>query len=344
MMVRVVTVDDIQNLVRKVTLNTFFKKLIERLEYDYSRWHEFEKIPRIANHYPFGVIELMPTSDDDYYAFKYVNGHPLNPGENKQTVVATGMLADVATGYPVMMSEMTMLTALRTAATSVLASKYLARKDSTCFGLVGTGAQSEFQLLAHKAIFDITDVYYFDTDPAAMKKFGKNMASQSLRLHPCKNAEDVAKNSDIITTATAAKYQAIILELDWVRPGTHINGVGGDCPGKTEMDPAIMEKAKIVVELFEQTKHEGEIQNGFEDKVHAELWELVDTSKKGRETDEEITLFDSVGFALEDYSVLRLVYGMVEEFHIGHIMDMVPDMADPKDLYSVCVSRTEHVG
>lgn len=334
-MVRVITVDDVRTIIRKVTLKTFFLRLIDRLEQDYARSEQFSKTPRLASHLPHGVIELMPISDQDYYSFKFVNGHPDNPAANKQTVVAVGMLADISTGYPVLMSEMTLLTALRTAATSALASKYLARKDVRRFGIIGTGAQSEFQVLAHHFLLGVDQIYYYDIDPHAMEKFADNLCSYGMELMPCRNGEEVVANSQILTTATANKAVVKVVADSWIKPGMHINGIGGDCPGKTELDHALLHRCKIVVEHLEQTKHEGEIQQVAGNPVYAELWELAARIKPGRQSDQEITLFDSVGFALEDYSVLRLIYKLAEEFHVGHMLDMVPSAQDPKDLYAM---------
>lgn len=332
-MVRVITVDDVKQLLQKVTLKTFFLKLIDQLKSDYSRWHEFHKSPRHATHYPQGVIELMPISDNEYYSFKYVNGHPGNTKHNKQTVIATGQLSLVANGYPVLISEMTLLTALRTAATSALVSQYLAKKNAKTFGIIGTGAQSEFQTLAHHFAIGIHDIYYFDTDPHAMEKFAENLKPFRLQLHPCKDGKTVVEKSDIVTTATAQFGHHKIVHADWVKKGSHLNKIGGDCPGKTELDPLLINASKIVVELLEQTQVEGEIQQLSGKKIYAEIWEIVSGKKIGRETPDEITLFDSVGFALEDYSVLRLVHRLTEDYHIGHKLDMIPETPDPKNLF-----------
>ncbi len=334
-MVRVITVDDVKNIIRKVTLKTFFTQLIDQLESDFHRWNDFDRMPRVASHFPHGVIELMPISDKDYYAYKYVNGHPYNPKDQKQTVVATGMLADVATGYPVLLSEMTILTALRTAATSALASKYLALPNSDTFGIVGTGAQSEFQVLAHHYALGLNKVFYYDLDPQAMEKFKNNLAGYDMELIACENAQAVVEGVNVVTTATAKKAHVQVLYPEWISAGMHINGIGGDCPGKTELGPDILSKAKIIVEMLEQSYLEGEIQHLDKDDVYAELWEIISGKKSARDGGDEITLFDSVGFALEDYSVLRLVYRLAEEFHVGHVLDMVPDTPDPKNLFSV---------
>lgn len=328
------TIEDIHQLIKKVTLGQFFLKLIDQLKSDYARWKEFHKSPRHAIQVPDGIIELMPIADSEYYSFKYVNGHPNNPKHNKLTVIATGQLSQVKTGYPLLITEMTLLTALRTAATSAMASQFLARKDAKTFGIIGTGAQSEFQTLAHHFALGIRDIYYFDVDHAAMEKFAKNLQPFRLNLHPCKDGHSVLNHSDIITTATARPGHQKVLEAGWVKPGVHINKIGGDSPGKTELDPSLVKKCKIVVELLEQTKHEGEIQQ-VDAKIYAELWELAAGKKRGRESAEEITLFDSVGFALEDYSILRLVHELAEDYHAGHKLDMIPEISDPKNLFGV---------
>lgn len=336
-MVRVVTVNDIDQLLKKVTLKTFFLKLIEQLRSDYSRWHEFQKSPRHATHVPGGVIELMPISDKEYYSFKYVNGHPNNTKQKKQTVIATGQLSLVETGYPVLISEMTVLTALRTAATSAMVSQYLARKNAKTFGIIGCGAQSEFQVLAHHFALDMHEIYYFDTDAHAMEKFAANLKPYRLRMHPCTDGRTIVEKCDIVTTATAQKGRHKIVEAGWVKQGCHLNKIGGDTPGKTELEASLVERSKIVVEFLEQTKVEGEIQQVRDPKVYAEIWELVTGKKRGRESDDEITLFDSVGFGIEDYSILRLVHQLAEEYHMGHKLDMVPHTPDPKNLFGVII-------
>lgn len=331
---RVLTVENIRELIHKMTLKNFTLELITQIKSDYTRWAEFEKSPRHAIYVADGVIELMPIADKEYYAFKYVNGHPNNPKNKKQTVVATGQLSSVENGYPILFSEMTVLTAIRTAATAALASQYLVRKDAKTFGIIGTGAQSEFQTLAHHFALGFEEIFYFDLDPSAMEKFAKNLEPYHLKLIPCKDGRSVVEKSDLITTATAQKGHKKVLESSWIQKGCHINGIGGDSPDKTELDPEILKTSKIVVELLEQSKIEGEIQQ-YPGEIYAELWELVGGQKKGREKEDEITLFDSVGFAIEDYSTLRLVQRLAEEYNIGHQLGMIPETPDPKNLFGV---------
>lgn len=331
-MVRVVTVKELGELIHRVGLREFFLKLIDRLREDYSQWKSFQKSPRHATEVPEGIIELMPIADAKYYSFKYVNGHPNNPKHKRQTVIATGQLSLVESGYPILLSEMTLLTAFRTASTSALASHYLAKKGAKHFGIIGCGAQSEFQVLAHHFSLGVRDVYYFDIDEKAMEKFEGNLKRFPLQLHRCREGKEVVEKSDILTTATAKQGHHKVVRSEWLKEGMHLNKIGGDSPGKTELESAVLGKCKIVVELKAQTEHEGEIQQGGE--VYAELWEIVTGQKKGREAN-EITLFDSVGFALEDYSALRLVHSLAEEHDIGLKLEMVPGPSDPKNLFGV---------
>ncbi len=333
-MVRVLTIDHIREIIQRIGIEACFSQLIDVLRDDFSRWQDFEKMPRIAHHFKRGVIELMPICGKDYYAYKYVNGHPYNPKQNKLTVVATGMLSEVESGYPILISEMTILTALRTAATGALAATYLARKNSKTLGIIGTGSQSEFQALAFHIALGVNRIKYFDIDEKAMQKFADNLSAFHLTLIPCKDAQSTVENVDVVITMTADKKRSRILEDRWIRAGMHINGVGGDCPGKTELDPAILKRAKIVVEYLEQSRIEGEIQN-LKDPIYAELWQLTSQEKAGRESDDDITLFDAVGFALEDYTVLKYFYSLSEKMNIGELLPMIPSIDDPKNLFGL---------
>ena len=335
---KVITIDALRQIIDRVGLHGFMRKVILALEEDFLRWDEFHKSPRHAVHYPEGVIELMPCGDDALYAFKYVNGHPKNTHEGKLSVIGLGLLAEATSGYPLMLSEMTLLTAFRTAAVTALGAKYLARPDSACLALVGTGAQAEFQLLACRTLLPFECVRYYDLDSEAMEKFAAYARSHVDSLVPCADITETVKGADMVITATAAKKRIRLLSRRMVGPGVHIHALGGDCPGKTELDPELLKHCKIVVEYLPQSQCEGEIQNLADLPVHGELWELLDGRKAGRENDQEITLFDSVGFALEDFSILRLVYRLACELEIGEELALIPSVSDPKNLFGLLTS------
>lgn len=330
---KIVTVTDIRKLVQTIGLESFFERVIAALEEDFGRWDEFLLSPRHATHYPHGVIELMPCADQQLYAFKYVTGHPGNPLNGKPNVVAIGMLCDVASGYPLMISEMTLLTAFRTAATSVLAAKYLAKAGPKSLAIIGAGAQAEFQVMAFASFFELENVRFFDVDPHAMTKFSRNLSRQKFRLIPCRSTIEAVHHADIVITATAAKKRQSLFEFEDISSGTHIHAMGGDCPGKTELSGKFLDQVKLVVEYRPQVLVEGEVQQCEANRIYAELWELVCKDKPGRQDQHEITLFDSVGFALEDFSILRVVYGLAKEHQLGAELPLIPELDDPKNLF-----------
>jgi len=332
---KILTVTDIQELIRIVGLENFFQCTISALEQDFWRWQQFFLSPRHATYYRDGVIELMPCSDDRLYTFKYVNGYPGNPLKGKLSVVAIGVLSDAANGYPLMLSEMTLLTAFRTAAAGVLAAKYLARENSKSLAIIGTGAQAEFQVLAFAGFFQLEEVRFFDTDPMARAKFSENLAGQKFRLTPCNDPTEAVRGADIIITATAARKRQSLLSVEDIAPGAYIFAMGGDSPGKTELSAEFLEHTKVVVEYKLQSLLEGEVQQCEADIVYAELWQLVCKHKPGRQDDQELTLFDSVGFALEDYSILRVVHDLAEKHQLGTELELIPELNDPKNLFGL---------
>jgi ornithine cyclodeaminase len=330
-----VSVDHMMKLAHHIGIETMLAGLAEYIEADFRRWSLFDKTPRIASHSAEGVIELMPTSDGEVYGFKYVNGHPKNTREGLQTVTAFGLLANVGNGYPVLLSEMTVLTALRTAATSGMVARHLAPKGSHTMAMIGAGAQSEFQSLAMKALVGLKSVRLYDIDPAATEKAARNLAGTGLTVVPCSSAEAAMEGAQIITTCTADKQYATILTDNMVGSGVHINAIGGDCPGKTELALGVLNRSTIFVEYPEQTRIEGEIQQLAPDHPVTEMWQVLAGEAPGRTSAEQITLFDSVGFAIEDFSALRYIRDHIggTEYYLD--LDLLADPDDPRDLYGM---------
>ena len=330
---------DVAAMTRRLGLPELLKRLVGYLEADYLRWQDFDKTPRVAAHSPDGVIELMPIADHELYTFKYVNGHPRNYRFGLSTVMAFGALADVATGTPQVLSELTISTALRTAATSVMAAKRLARPDAKTMALIGNGAQSEFQALAFHHLLGIEEIRLFDIDPAATAKLMRHLQSvPGLRLVPCQSTAEAVKGADIVTTVTADKTNATIITPEMLEPGMHVNGVGGDCPGKTELHRGVLERASVFVEFEPQSRIEGDIQQMPADFAVTEFWRVLSGQAPGRRDAQEITVFDSVGFALEDFSMLRLLRDGARELGLGTEISLVPRMDDPKDLFGELIS------
>jgi ornithine cyclodeaminase len=328
----------IRTLVARLGAARFIEALAGEIAADYLRWREFDKSPRHASHSQAGVIELMPTSDGRLYSFKYVNGHPKNTAAGLLTVTAFGVLSDVATGYPLLLSEMTFVTALRTAAVSALAARNMARPQSRAMALIGNGAQSEFQAIAFHHMLGIRELRLFDTDPHATGKLEHNLATlrlPGLRVSACSSAADAVRGADIVTTVTADKRNALILTPDMIEPGVHLNAVGGDCPGKTELHADILRRpqVRIVVEFEPQARIEGEIQQLDAAVPVIELADVLSGASPGRLDSSEVTIFDSVGFALNDFSSLRYLQRLDAERGDAERIDLIPQLDHPKDLF-----------
>lgn len=339
-MVNYVGIADIQFLIEEIGAGEFMERLAAQIESDYRRWSEFEKSARLASHSAVGVIELMPISDGGLYSFKYVNGHPKNTSEGLLTVTAFGVLAAVDTGYPLLLSELTVTTALRTAAMSALAAKWMARPDSRVMALIGNGAQSEFQAIAFQRMLGIREFRLYDVDPRATAKLAQNLRAlpefRGVSLVRVGSSEEATQGADIVTTVTADKRNAVIVTPAMVSPGMHLNAVGGDCPGKTELHVDILKRrdTRIVVEYEPQSRIEGEIQQLSSEFPVIEFADVIKGAAQGRGSAEEITVFDSVGFALEDYSALRFLHELIgQRPELCRQIDLVPELDDPKDLF-----------
>lgn len=330
-----VSVDNMMKFVLTIGVETFLIELAGYIEDDFRRWADFEKTIRLASHSKEGVIELMPISDGQLFGFKYVNGHPNNTKIGLQTVTAFGVLSDVRSGYPLLLTEMTILTALRTAAMSALAAKYLAPQNPSTIAIIGNGAQSEFQAIAFKALLGVDKLRLYDIDSGASRKCAQNLSGKGFNITLCSSAQESVEGADIITTVTAAKQYATVLTDNMIGSGVHINAVGGDCPGKTEIHSDILLRSSVFVEYLPQTRVEGEIQQLDADHPATELWEVFSGKAKGRTSQQQITLFDSVGFALEDFSSLRYTRDKMMETGLYDELDMLADPDEPRDLYGM---------
>jgi ornithine cyclodeaminase len=330
-----VSVDNMMRLVHHIGIETFIADLARNITEDFAKWDQFDKTPRVGSHSDVGVIELMPTSDGVLYGFKYVNGHPKNMGEGLQTVTAFGVLSDVYSGYPLLLTEMTLLTALRTAAMTAVATKHLAAPGATTMAMIGNGAQSEFQCLAVKAVCGVSHVRLYDLDPAATAKCARNLDGLGLHVTQCASPEEAIEGAQVITTAAADKDMQTILTDNMVGAGVHIDAIGGDCPGKTELHRDIVARAHIFVEYPPQTRIEGEIQQMPADHPVTELWQVITGQTQGRRSAAEVTLFDGVGFAIEDFSALRYVHDRIKDTPYYVDLDLIADPDDPRDLFGM---------
>jgi alanine dehydrogenase len=265
-----------------------------------------------------GTLRIMPAymEELEIAGTKIVNVHLKNQEKGLPTVMATIILNDPKTGALLAILDGTYITNLRTGAAGGVAAKYLARKNSKRVGLVGAGVQAETQLLALSFLFKIAAVKVFDSKREKAEQFAKRLSEKTkLPVEVAASIEE-AVAADIVCTVTPS-YQPIVRK-EWIKPGTHINAIGADAPGKEELDPEILKTAKIVVDNFAQASHSGEINvplaKGIigQKNIYAELGEIIIGKKTDRESDNEITVFDSTGLAIQDISCARLVYDKVQ--------------------------------
>ena len=334
-MTRFVDVPAMAKLIQDIGIQEFIAELADAIETNFVRWEEFDKAARFGAHNDEGVIELMPTSNHERYGFKYVNGHPDNIEHDLFSVMGFGVLSDMSTGYPMLLSELTLATALRTAATSVMVARALARKESKVMAVIGNGAQAEFQVLGFYKVLGITKIQAFDIDEESTQKLIRNLAEfEDLTIIHCDSVAEAVKGADIVTTITADKTMATIITAEMVEPGMHFNAVGGDCPGKTELAVGVLTQGKVFVEFEPQTRIEGDIQQLPADSPVHHLWKVFAGKEVGRDNNEQVTIFDSVGFAIEDFSTLEYIYKQSVQRGIGVDIELVPTPMGPKDLYS----------
>jgi alanine dehydrogenase len=270
-----------------------------------------------------GDFRAMPAYLAGAAGLKWVNSHAENPSlHNMPSVMAVLIYSDPETGFPLAIMDATDITNFRTGAGSAVASKYLARKDSKSMGLVGCGAQGVTQLMAISRLFQLEHVYVYDISRQRLQEF-----KDQNQTYPIEETSlEGVFQADIVCTTTPSRQP--IIKREWVRPGTHINAIGADAPGKQELDPQILKDAKVVVDDAAQAFHSGEVNVPLAQKqltkqdIYGTLGEVVAGIKKGREA-EEITVFDSTGLAIQDIAVARVIYETATKRGLGHWIDMI---------------------
>lgn len=288
----------------------FAEKKVQMPPKMYLNFEEFE-----------GDLRIMPSFSNTLQlaGTKLVNVHPKNPEKGLPTVMAVIILHDPKTGIPLAIMDGTWITALRTGAASAIATKYLARKNAKTLGVVGAGFQAITQIAAISKVKKLREILVYDIKEKAIENLAKVLKKEKIKIKKG-SLEEVCKK-DILVTSTPAREP--VVKKEWILPGTHINAIGADAKGKQELDPQILVKAKIVVDCLEQASHSGEINVPLEkgiikkEEIYGELGEIVAKKKPGREKDEEITIFDSTGLAIQDLYTANLVYKIAKSKKIG---------------------------
>jgi len=260
-----------------------------------------------------GDFRAMPAYIDGSAGVKLVSVYPGNRQRDLLSVVATIILCDPNTGYPLAIMDGTYITDMRTGAAGGVAVKHLARRNSSVIGIIGAGIQAETQLLAITQVLDgIQEVKVFDLREDASRRYAEKMG-RTLKLN-VRHVETIgeAAGADIVVTTTPSRHP--IVKRSDIRPGTHINAIGADAQGKQELESDLLKDSKVIIDEFEQASHSGEINVPLSegvinvDGIYGTLGEVVAGTKTGRQNDEEITIFDSTGLAIQDIICAKLVY------------------------------------
>ncbi|MEM6731787.1 MAG: ornithine cyclodeaminase family protein [Myxococcota bacterium] len=253
-----------------------------------------------------GDFRAMPARLGDTVGLKWVNSHPRNPERHGlPSVLGLYVLSDPATALPLAIMDGTSLTALRTGAAAGVASRALARRESSSLGLVGAGVQAEYFLRAHREVFPELSVSVSDIDDARAREFAKRHGVNAV-------STEESAGSDVVCIATPSRTP--VLTHDMIKPGTHINAMGADAPGKQELESAILEHARVFVDELEQARHSGEINVPLHagtysvDAIAGTVGEVIAGQKSARTSDQDITVFDSTGLAVQDLALASRVF------------------------------------
>ncbi|MGY5859511.1 MAG: ornithine cyclodeaminase family protein [Candidatus Thorarchaeota archaeon] len=267
--------------------------------------------------------------DFDLIGTKIASGYYDNHKLGLPPGMAVIVLLDLKTSMPLAIMDGSYITAYRTGAAGAVAASVLARKDSAKVGIIGAGTQGRMQVLALKEIFQLEEIRVWDIEEKMATKYSTEMSELlGIDVKNFTNREDVVRGSDIVVTVTPSKKA--LVNKDWIEKGMHINAIGADGPGKQEMDPAIVKLAdKVVVDSFSQCKRIGEIQHALsqgliqDSDIHAEIGEILIGKKVGRESEDEITFFDSTGLAAQDIAAAHVVLEAAREKKLGYSTELM---------------------
>lgn len=334
---------DIVKIVKHVGLDVFMDEAIAALT---SAFAEFDKsayeIPirdGFEYHHPtLGLVEWMPAMKvNSHIVLKMVGYHPNNPTvQNLPSVLSTSFSLDTKTGHVTGIMDSTFTTAIRTAAASAIASRIMAKSDSSVLGLVGCGAQAISQLHALSRVLPLQQVLLFDTDIAVSKNFAKRIAAlglSNIKITVSPLTELVSRADIICTTTSVDIGHGPVFHDDMLQPHVHINAVGSDFPGKVEVPVSVLKRSLVCPDFMQQAMLEGECQQLCANEIGPDLTQLVQQSSEYQKYRNQTTVFDSTGWALEDFIMNNLVAKYASELNCGTEVQMTTEAQDCKDPY-----------
>lgn len=307
----------------------YMEGVIETVEDAFTAYHSGEAQMPAKSYVDLeeynGDFRSMPAAVNGAAGIKWVNVHPNNPEKFElPTVMGVVIYSDPETAYPLALMDGTSLTRLRTGAAAGVATRYLAPPEANSLGLLGAGQQAHAQLSAISTIADLDRVIISDLDEDAIDRFIEAERERDVSIES--GSPEAVASCDVVSTTTPARTP--VLKREWIADGTHINAMGADAEGKQELESEILADAKVVIDDWEQCSHSGEINVPVTEgviessDVYADLGEVV-TGTVPRIDDDDITVFDSTGLAIQDIAVAQVVYESAEEQGLGSEFQLV---------------------
>ena len=340
----ILTTNDIRQITERVGLSELMDEMIRRLIHVFESYeHDELRTPaRDGLHYThphYGLLEWMPTLElGKLITIKNVGYHPANPEVHQtSTILSTIQSYDPTTGHFLGVMDATYLTALRTGAATAVMSGLLAREESRRVGLIGTGAQAVSQLHALSRRFDIEEVFLYDTNPDHMNSFAQRAAflDVPMRLLDGEALPSMLEFVDILCTCTSEQPGHGPVIADGAhQPWLHINAVGSDFEGKTELPLSLLTRSTVCPDFLAQAKKEGECQQLEDHEIGPGVIELVKHRENYVGLKEKLTVFDSTGWALEDHVALKMMNEYAVDLGLGLEVEIELDLPDPLDPYS----------
>ncbi len=341
----VLSVEETRRIVEHVGLDALMDEMIARLTQAFERFDPHQTVVPVRTGFSYeqphiGLVEWMPLFEKQrQIVVKAVGYHPQNPGlYNLPTVLSTVSAYDPVSGHLTAVIDGTFLTALRTGAASAIATQYLASPNSKVLGLIGVGAQAVTQLHGLSRYFDLERVLIFDSDPTVSQSFAERIICLGLdHLDICQaDVRDIVAAADILCTATSVDVgDGPVFPDQGLKPWLHVNAVGADFPGKFEVPLSLLNRSFVCPDFRNQALREGECQQ-LKDltKIGAELFNVVKAPAQYHHYQQQFTVFDSTGFALEDQVAMNMLLDYAAELQIGTFVKLESATAEVKNPYS----------
>lgn len=334
---------DIKGMINHIGLDCMMSEMIHRLTQAFQSFdkQQTQVPPRSGFEYTqpdYGLLEWMPTREaGKTVTVKMVGYHPTNPQlRNLPTVLSSIGVYDTTSGHLIALADATFTTALRTGATSAVASQFMASPDSSKIGLIGAGAQGLTQLHALAQIFSIDEVFVYDCDPRVTKSFLDRAAFMGLNLVPFADnrLNQLVSGSDIICTATSVDIgQGPVFENHTTKPWLHINGIGADSAGKWELPLALLKRSFVCPDFIEQAIKEGECQHLAPEEIAPDLIEVIQNQHNYLFVQQQLSVFDSTGWALEDKVAVEMLIDYAKDLNLGTFIQLESISEDPLNPY-----------